>query len=116
MSTPRIDAYRFGRIVVGGATYREDVVILSGEVLPGWRREEGHTLQVGDLQPVLEAKPEVLIVGQGVYARMPVPERTRSALEAAGIELVVLRTKAACDTYNELRERRSVAAALHLSC
>jgi hypothetical protein len=116
MSIPQIDAYRFGRIVVDGAAYRKDVIILPNDVLPEWWREQGHVLRVGDLQPVLDAKTEVLVVGQGVYARLRVPEQTRKALEAAGVDLIALRTKEACQTYNELRERRSVAAALHLSC
>ena len=116
MNQPQIESFRFGRIVVDGAVYNRDLIILPEQVLPDWWRVEGHTLSVADLQPVLDAGPEVLVIGKGVFGRMEVPDPTSRALEAAGIELVVLRTDKACQRYNELSDRRSVSAALHLSC
>jgi hypothetical protein len=116
MSKPHIGSFRFGRIVVDGAAYDKDLIILPDNVLPNWWRDEGHTLSMNDLQPVLDAGPEVLVIGKGVFGRLEVPGATRRALEAAGLELVVLRTGEACQRYNELSDRRSVSAALHLSC
>jgi hypothetical protein len=116
MSKPHIGSFRFGRIVVDGAAYNKDLIILPDKVLPNWWRDEGHTLSMNDLQPVLDAAPEVLVIGKGVFGRLEVPVATYRALEAAGLELVVLRTDKACQRYNELSDRRSVSAALHLSC
>jgi hypothetical protein len=116
MSKPHIGSFRFGRIIVDGAAYNKDLIILPDTVLPSWWRVEGHTLSLNDLQPVLDAGPEVLVIGKGVFGRLEVPEATSRALEAAGLELVVLRTHKACQRYNELSDRRSVSAALHLSC
>ena len=47
---------------------------------------------------------------------MKVPPETRQELERAGIEAIVERTARACETYNRLREKRRVVAALHLTC
>jgi hypothetical protein len=47
---------------------------------------------------------------------MQVASETKRALEASGVELVAQPTEEACQTYNRLREQRSVAAALHLAC
>ena len=58
----------------------------------------------------------MLVVGQGAYGRMRVPAETRQALQAAGIELIAQPTEQACQTYNRLRQKRAVAAALHLTC
>jgi hypothetical protein len=116
MGKPHIGSFRFGRIVVDGAAYNKDLIILPDKVLPNWWRVEGHTLSLNDLQPVLDAGPEVLVIGKGVFGRLEVPEATSRALEASGLELVVLRTDKACQRYNELSDRRSVSAALHLSC
>jgi hypothetical protein len=116
MATPRIDAYRFGRIEIGGHVYQKDVIVLPDRVLPNWWRVEGHTLRFEDLQQALGCDPQVLIIGLGSYSRMHIPETTRSEIENAGIELIALPTGKACDKYNQLRETKRVVAALHLTC
>ncbi|MCL7453252.1 MAG: Mth938-like domain-containing protein [Anaerolineae bacterium] len=113
---PEIEGYRFGRIVVDGESHTRDLIILPGRVVGGWWRQEGHRLDADDLDAVFEAKPEVLVVGQGAYGRMKVPPETAQAIAEQGIELVAQPTGQACDTYNELRDGRQVAAALHLTC
>jgi hypothetical protein len=46
-----------------------------------------------------------------------VPQETRSALEARGVELHVARTGEAVETFNRLaRECADVVAAFHLTC
>lgn len=116
MSAPQIEDYRFGRIVIDGQAHTQDVIILPDRVLGGWWRREGHALHPGDLEAVLDARPEVLVVGEGADGRLQVTPETRRALRAAGIELIAQPTGEACGTYNELRARRPVAAALHLTC
>jgi hypothetical protein len=114
--SPSIDSYRFGRIVVDGQAHTKDLIILPDRVMGGWRRQEGHRLSPADLAVVLETQPEVLVVGQGALGRMRVPAETIHALEAAGIELLVQGTEQACRAYNRLRDQKTVAAALHLTC
>ncbi|MFC2037426.1 Mth938-like domain-containing protein [Chloroflexota bacterium] len=116
MGTMRIDAYRFGHLVVDGQSYDQDAIILPDRVLAGWRRKEGHALHREDLEAVFEARPEVLIVGQGAYARIRVTAEASQALESAGIEVIAQPTFQACQTYNRLRLQKSTAAALHLTC
>ena len=116
MDKPEIEGYRFGRIVVDGETYTNDLIILPGEILSGWWRKEGHSLHPEDLDAVFEAGPELLIVGQGANGRMQVPDETKQAIRERGIELIAQQTETACDTYNEMRDQRLVAAALHLTC
>jgi hypothetical protein len=117
MSTiPRIESYRFGHVVIDGQAHDKDVIILPDRVIDGWWRREGHTLLTDDLEVVFEAAPELLIVGQGAFGRMRVPEAVRQALQAAGIELIALPTPKAVKTYNGTCEDRTTAAALHLTC
>ena len=48
---------------------------------------------------------------------MEVPEETREYIRSKGIEIVVERTKKACEIFNEmLMKKRKVVAALHLTC
>ncbi len=111
-----IDSYDFGRVTVDGKRYSTDLLMFPDKIKAGWRRTEGHSLQIQDLTEVLEAKPEVLVVGTGYSGMMNVPPETRAHIESEGIELVIQKTAEACQTFNRLVESRTVVAALHLTC
>ncbi len=111
-----IESYSFGKIIVDGKTHTSDLIILPGVVRPGWWRKEGHRLDKNDLNEIIEAAPDVLVIGTGNVGLMEVPQETLDYLAAHGIHTVVERTAAACQRYNELAEQEQVAAALHLTC
>ena len=113
---PEIQGYRFKEMTVDGEVITRDLILLPDRVVRNWRRQEGHRLSAADLQVVLEAKPEVLIVGTGAHGLVRVPRKTRRAVRAAGIELRIAPTGRAWRLYNELREHRRTAAAFHLAC
>ena len=112
----KIEDYRFGRITISGRTYTKDVLIFPDRVVANWRREHGHTLSLGDLQQVLDAKPEALVIGRGAFKRMRIPSHVRCQVEAQGIEVNSQSTEKACQAYNHLRDKKNVIAALHLAC
>ena len=116
MSSPRIESYRFGKIVIDGTTFEKDVIIISKRVLPNWRREQGHSLNMNDLREVIAAQSKTLIVGTGTFGRMNIPAETLSALQALGIEVIAAKTEQACQLYNQRKDDGGVAAALHLTC
>lgn len=116
MAAPKIDSYRFGAISIDGWHYGHDVIIYPDHVDANWWREAGHTLAPEDLWEVLQAPPEVLVIGQGSMGRMEVPAVTWQQLQAAGIAVIAEPTAQACETYNRLREQRRVVAALHVTC
>jgi pimeloyl-ACP methyl ester carboxylesterase len=51
---PRIEGYRFGRIVVDGEEQTRDVIVLPDRVVTNWWRADGHKLVLADLEAVLE--------------------------------------------------------------
>lgn len=115
--TPRIGSYSFGAIEVDGKPFTSDVIILPRAVRSNWWRGEGHLLRPEDLAEVLEASPEVLVIGQGADGLMKVASETYTCLNEAGIEVVCLPTAQAVEAYNERAARgEKVAAALHLTC
>jgi len=116
MAQPEVEAYQFGRMVVDGETYTQDLILLPDRVVPDWWRKQGHRLDVQDLEAVFDARPEVLVVGTGAHGRMEVPHETRRALEEAGVSLRIASTAEAWRTYNELRQQRETAGAFHLTC
>ncbi|MFH0778885.1 MAG: Mth938-like domain-containing protein [Candidatus Eisenbacteria bacterium] len=111
-----IDSYEFGEIVIDGKTYTSDVIIYPDRIDDGWRRKEGHKLSVEDIKGVLDSRPEVLVVGTGYSACLKVESGTKRALEESGVELIVADTTKACREFNQLAGRKSVVAALHLTC
>ena len=112
-----IDSYQFGKIVIDGESYTNDVIILEDRVQSSWWRKQGHSLAVEDLQTVLAAKPAVLIVGCGASGLMKVPDQTRQALQQQNIRVEVLNTAEAVRRFNELVQAgQNPAAALHLTC
>jgi hypothetical protein len=44
MIPPKIDSYKFGRIVIDGQAYSRDVIILPDRVIRDWWRDSGHIL------------------------------------------------------------------------
>ena len=111
-----IESYDFGRIIINGKHYNTDLIVFADNVRDGWWRREGHRLYVEDLKDVMEAKPEVLVVGTGYSGLMRVPPETRKYVESEGIEFIAQKTAQACETFNRLVESRKVVAALHLTC
>ncbi len=116
MEVPIIDDYQFGEIVINGEVHKKDVIILPTRVIGNWWREEGHVLHIYDLQDVLIAQPELLIIGQGAYSRMRIDPEVPRSLSNAGIELISLDTNNACKEYNIRSKMSKVSAALHLTC
>jgi hypothetical protein len=116
MSIPKIESYRFGRIVIDGETYQKDVIIFPEGVQPNWWREQGHSLSLDDLKDVLAARPKTLILGTGTFGRMQIPAETLTKIKAAGIEVVAHKTEKACQVYNERKDEGNVIAAFHLTC
>ena len=113
-----IDSYTFGRITIDGKTYTSDLILLpEGRLQEEWWRRRGHELHPQDLQEILQARPQILIVGTGYYGAMRITPEAKQTLTKAGIQLIAHKTEKACQTYNKLAaEGKRVAAALHLTC
>ena len=113
----KISAYEFGRVAIDGTSYSSDVIIAPDRVIDSWWRKQGHRLQVDDLDDVVRARPDILVIGTGYYGRMQVPEETRQFLRDQGIEVREARTSEAVAEFNELqKEYARIVAALHLTC
>lgn len=112
----KIEHYSFGSITVDGKTYTSDVIIYPGRVDSSWWRKEGHNLHIVDLTDVINAKPQVLVIGTGASGLMKVLKETLSHLESKGIEVHVERTDKAVELFNKLQKDKIVIAAFHLTC
>lgn len=112
-----IEAYSFGSLTYAGRRYGKDLKILRGQVRAGWWRKEGHRVDVADVQDIIEASPEVLVVGMGANGLMRVSDRLKATLEDKNIQLVAQPSAEAAKTFNKLTEEgKDVAGAFHLTC
>jgi hypothetical protein len=112
-----IESYHFGSMTIGGEFHHSDLKIIGNRVVANWWRQEGHVLDVLDVEDILAATPGYLVVGRGQPGMMVVAETLRATLAAAGIELIDEPTDRAVRTFNRLHaEGQRVAAAFHLTC
>ncbi len=110
----------FGEIEVQGERYDYDVVIDGGQVRKRkkgpskqYRVESGHTpLSLGEDIPWGGSQ---LIVGTGVYGRLPIMTEVRKEAERRGVELVAISTEEACELLRDLRAKDAYAI-LHTTC
>jgi hypothetical protein len=111
----RLEGYSFGRVTVDGAEQTRDLIVLPDRVVTNWWRQDGHSLVLDDLEQVIDALPERLIVGVGAHAQLHPDPATIVELERRGTTVECLPTADAVRRYGELDERHT-AAALHLTC
>ena len=113
----KIDSYSFGHIEINGRVYTSDVIIFRDFVNSSWWRKEGHSLYPDDITEVLNAMPEILIIGTGYLGMMHVPEQTVRDITSLGIAVRVSKTAKAVELYNSLQnKKKTVMAALHITC
>ncbi len=112
----KIDSYSFGKIIVDGTKYTNDIIILKNRLIDSWWRKEGHKLYIADIEEALKEKPDILIVGTGAYGILKVQQETIDYLNELGIELIVLKTNQAVERFNKESKEKTVYAALHLTC
>ena len=113
-----IDQYTTGsHMTVDGTKHHQDLKIIHGEVKASWWRRQGHRLVTEDIQDILSAKPEVLVIGTGYAGNMRIPGSVRQTIEDHHIKLVHATTADATKTFNRLEaEGKDVAGAFHLTC
>ena len=113
----KISAYDFGSISIIDRAYTSDVIITPDKVIDAWWRKQGHKLQIDDLDDIVQANPDMLVIGTGYYGRMQVPAETRQYLQDKGIKVHEARTRDAVAGFTALqKEYARIVAALHLTC
>ena len=90
----------------------QTVAIAGGQVLTDWREKAFENLDLESLEPLLNAQPDVVIVGYGWEPRQA-PRDLVFGLARQGLGLECMDTPAACRTLNILvAEDRNPAAIL----
>ena len=93
-------------------TFTQSVIVTPTRIIEDWPPQQVADLTELHLQPVIEAAPEVFLLGTGARLEFAL-SGLMQPLYAAGIGVETMDTGAACRTYNILiAEGRQVMAAL----
>jgi hypothetical protein len=112
-----IENFSFGNIVVNGITYTNDIKIIQGKVIPIWWRKKGHQVNIDDIQDIIDAGPDILVLGKGKPGMMRSTSSLCEFLTQKNIDLIEEKTSKAIITFNRLfKQRKNVCAGFHLTC
>jgi hypothetical protein len=112
-----IESYDSGRMAVDGKTYYHDLKIIHNRVVPDWWRKQDHLLDKEDVEDILSANPDVVVIGMGYAKNMHISESLRRVLSQWNIRLIAESTNEAMMSFNRLAsEGKNVAGAFHLTC
>jgi hypothetical protein len=112
-----IEHFSFGSIIVDGINYTNDIKIIQGKVIPTWWRKSGHRVNIDDIQDIIGAKPDILVLGKGKPGMMKSTPSLCEFLKQNNIELVEEKTSKAIKTFNRLfKQGKNVCAGFHLTC
>jgi hypothetical protein len=118
---PEIVYKKFGEIIINGETYKKDIVIENGKVgkrKKGKSKEQkakyGHT-PLTHLEKTIPWDCKTLVIGTGMYGRLPVVDEFKAEAEKRGVKLVILKTKEAVKYYLD-NFGPDINAILHITC
>ena len=112
-----IENFSFGNIVVNGITYTNDIKIIQGKVIPSWWRKKGHKVSIDDIQDIIDARPDILVLGKGKPGMMKSTPSLCEFLKQKHIDLIEEKTSKAVITFNRLfKQGKNVCAGFHLTC
>jgi uncharacterized protein len=108
---PMVQGFGPGGFRVDGE--RLPAVLLTVTAAVAWSPPPLDALTLAALQPLIDARPEFILLGTGATLRRPAPALI-AALEAAGVGLEPMDSRAAARAWGVLRsEGRQIAAALY---
>lgn len=117
----RIESFKFGSIIIGGKRYGRDVLMLADGTVKqrkgGFWKFGSHVIKKAEIEELLKASPEVVVVGTGTSAKANLASDAELSLKEAKIELITLPSREAVERLNRLaQEGKRVSALVHITC
>ena len=102
-------------MVIDGAVYTNDLMILPERLITNWWRAKGHVFALDDCRELFESEPDFVVFGIGAYSLVKLAPDLIEELDQRRIGYEALPTKAACTLFNE-KSHSKTAGAFHLTC
>ena len=111
----RISAYTEGCIYIRYECIDASCVITADTIIYTWKPASSESLECADFEPIIELKPEIILLGTGTDLVIP-PAELCAYIQGKKIGFEFMLSGAAIRSYNILLgENRKVALALILS-
>lgn len=108
----RIREYKAGQITINDQVYARSLIVTGSRLIDNWSPQSFSELKTEHWAPVLELRPDIVLLGTGLKFIMPKP-LLLSPLYQHHIAVESMDTAAACRTFTALSsEGRAVLAAL----
>ena len=109
-----ITGYGADFVEINRQRYTSNFIVMADKLLLDWQATDFVSLTATHFVPIIELKPEVVLLGTGEQ-HLFLHQKITQNLSENGIPIECMTTAAACRTYNILMsEGRKVAAALIL--
>ncbi len=114
---PVIESYSFGRMIIDGRSFSKDIIIFpDNSILSPWWRNQGHSLEISDLENLIDMTPEVIIAGTGSSGLVRPTTELEDLMAQRSIKFVAQPTGEAVMTYNKISGTRRTGGCFHLTC
>ncbi len=122
-----IEEVSWGRFVINGKENRKkedgsivgagkDIFLMGDHVQP-WYERQGHLLTIRMVRRAAEAPVQTVIIGNGFYGALEVPEDVIRFLQKSDKTVHIKKTPEACALFNELfLQGQKVALLAHGTC
>lgn len=117
----KVNSFSFGSIVIDGKQYEYDVLVMPDGTVrereADKRKYGDHNIKKGEIEELVKAKPETIIVGTGTDGLATVSSDAQSYARTEKLGLAVLPSSEAIEKLNQLLDEGKRAAALiHITC
>lgn len=116
----RIESTEFGKIVVDGKEYNEDIVIsANGNVIyrqgiSQSKYRTSHIICKEEIASLLQDGPRVIVIGTGQYGACRLEKGVEEEVKKQEVKLLMEKTLKATHLFNNVNDRK--AGLFHLTC
>ena len=112
---PAITHYSFGKMVIDGKKYTNELQILPNGSVKDWSPRDPHYILPADIEEIVSSNTQILIIGNGANGEAAIPEETITFLKNRNIKVHIFNSHKATELYNNSL-KKNLAALFHLNC
>ncbi len=109
-----IETVSMGKLLFKGKVSRSDTIVYKDHMNTKWWIKSRTCIEPEDLEEVLKAEPEVVVVGLGFVMPIKISDAAINAMKAKGIEVFVEKAEKAAELYNEYSVKKKTVGMFHL--
>ena len=112
---PAITHYSFGKMIVDGQSFTNELQILPDGTVKEWSPRDPHYILAKDIEEIVRSDIKVLIIGIGANGEAAIPAATLEILESNNIKVHIANTYEAVKLFN-VSAKEALGAIFHLNC